>query len=219
MSRSKRRRGVSLPTPKASYGGFTLIELLIVIAIIIILLLIALPNFLEAHVRAKVTKAKGDLRSTATAVEAYQADQLKYPWPAHITSLNVPAFPPADPTDLHVPAAVTTPVAYITALPSETFYNLSDQGPDFGEGKQFPFHYGNDVSNAFFGAPNLIPDLTFRLFGQPRHTEYYLVSHGPDSDRDDFGGQEGTPVYFNPTNGAISNGDIYFFGSGIGFEN
>ncbi|MBK7496274.1 MAG: prepilin-type N-terminal cleavage/methylation domain-containing protein [Candidatus Omnitrophica bacterium] len=33
--------------------GFTLIELLIVIAIILILIGIALPNFLEAQVRAR----------------------------------------------------------------------------------------------------------------------------------------------------------------------
>ncbi|MBW7937580.1 MAG: prepilin-type N-terminal cleavage/methylation domain-containing protein, partial [Candidatus Omnitrophica bacterium] len=35
-------------------AGFTLIELLIVIAIILILISIALPNFLEAQMRAKV---------------------------------------------------------------------------------------------------------------------------------------------------------------------
>ncbi len=35
--------------------GFTLIELLIVIAIILILIAIALPNFMEAQMRAKVT--------------------------------------------------------------------------------------------------------------------------------------------------------------------
>ncbi|MBE7490114.1 prepilin-type N-terminal cleavage/methylation domain-containing protein [bacterium] len=37
------------------HSGFTLIELLIVIAIILILISIALPNFLEAQLRAKVT--------------------------------------------------------------------------------------------------------------------------------------------------------------------
>lgn len=43
--------------------GFTLIELLIVIAIILILISIALPNFLEAQVRAKVANTMGELRS------------------------------------------------------------------------------------------------------------------------------------------------------------
>ncbi|MCB9770557.1 MAG: prepilin-type N-terminal cleavage/methylation domain-containing protein [Candidatus Omnitrophica bacterium] len=51
--------------------GFTLIELLIVIAIILILIAIALPNFLEAQERAKVTRAKGELRSITTAAHEH----------------------------------------------------------------------------------------------------------------------------------------------------
>ncbi len=47
--------------------GFTLIELLIVIAIILILISIALPNFLEAQERARVARAKANLKSMQTA--------------------------------------------------------------------------------------------------------------------------------------------------------
>ena len=54
--------------------AFTLIELLIVIAIIAILALIAVPNFLEAQVRAKVSRVYADQRSIAVAVEAYSVD-------------------------------------------------------------------------------------------------------------------------------------------------
>ena len=54
--------------------GFTLIELLIVVAIIAMLAAIAVPNFLEAQARAKVARAKADLRTIATALESYSVD-------------------------------------------------------------------------------------------------------------------------------------------------
>lgn len=57
-----------------SLRGFTLIELLIVIAIILILIAIALPNFLEAQIRAKVTRAAGNLRSVQTASMTHLTD-------------------------------------------------------------------------------------------------------------------------------------------------
>ncbi|MCA9433681.1 MAG: prepilin-type N-terminal cleavage/methylation domain-containing protein, partial [Candidatus Omnitrophica bacterium] len=50
--------------------GFTLIELLIVIAIILILIAIALPKFLEAQVRAKIAKAKGEMRTLGIAMDS-----------------------------------------------------------------------------------------------------------------------------------------------------
>ncbi|MEO8376979.1 MAG: prepilin-type N-terminal cleavage/methylation domain-containing protein, partial [Candidatus Sumerlaeota bacterium] len=59
--------------------GFTLIELLIVVAIIAILAAIAVPNFLEAQTRSKVSRVKADMRSIATAVEAYRIDNNTYP--------------------------------------------------------------------------------------------------------------------------------------------
>jgi prepilin-type N-terminal cleavage/methylation domain-containing protein len=54
--------------------SFTLIELLIVIAIILILIAIALPNFLEAQIRAKVVRVKGEFRSIETALESFGPD-------------------------------------------------------------------------------------------------------------------------------------------------
>lgn len=59
--------------------GFTLIELLIVVAIIAILAAIAVPNFLEAQTRAKVSRVRADHRSIATAMEMYHIDTNLYP--------------------------------------------------------------------------------------------------------------------------------------------
>lgn len=56
---------------EARRGGFTLIELLIVIAIILILIAIALPNFLEAQERARVTRAKAHLKTMETAIYSH----------------------------------------------------------------------------------------------------------------------------------------------------
>jgi general secretion pathway protein G len=54
--------------------GFTLIELLIVIAIILILIAIALPNFLEAQIRAKVAASRANMRSIGQAMETFRID-------------------------------------------------------------------------------------------------------------------------------------------------
>jgi general secretion pathway protein G len=62
-----------------SQKAFTSIELLIVIAIILILIAIALPNFLEAQIRAKITKAKGELRSINIAMQEYYLEFDIYP--------------------------------------------------------------------------------------------------------------------------------------------
>jgi prepilin-type N-terminal cleavage/methylation domain-containing protein len=64
IPRSFSRKRVSISQWKRA---FTLIELLIVVAIIAILAAIAVPNFLEAQVRAKVAATKADIRSLALA--------------------------------------------------------------------------------------------------------------------------------------------------------
>ncbi|MDD4278659.1 prepilin-type N-terminal cleavage/methylation domain-containing protein [Candidatus Sumerlaeota bacterium] len=59
--------------------AFTLIELLIVVAIIAILAAIAVPNFLEAQTRSKVSRAKSDMRTLATGIESFMVDRNTYP--------------------------------------------------------------------------------------------------------------------------------------------
>ncbi len=64
-------------------SSFTLIELLIVVAIIGILAAIAVPNFLNAQVRAKVARSLADLRSIRTAMGMYSVDNgrnIMDPW-------------------------------------------------------------------------------------------------------------------------------------------
>jgi general secretion pathway protein G len=64
---------------KKRESGFTLIELLIVIAIIGILAAIAIPNLLNAVQRGKQKRSMSDMRTLATAIEAYAVDNNLYP--------------------------------------------------------------------------------------------------------------------------------------------
>jgi type II secretion system protein G len=59
--------------------GFTLIELLIVVAIIGIIAAIAIPNLLNAINRGRQKRTMADLRSVATALEAYSVDFNFFP--------------------------------------------------------------------------------------------------------------------------------------------
>ncbi len=73
-SKNSSRRGLAKAT-----RGFTLIELLIVVAIIAILAAIAVPNFLEAQIRAKVSRVSSDMRTLAIGLEAFRVDNDEYP--------------------------------------------------------------------------------------------------------------------------------------------
>ena len=61
------------------HKGFSLIELLIVVAIIGILVAIAVPNFLNAQIRARVARSQTDIRSIVTALESYRLDHNTIP--------------------------------------------------------------------------------------------------------------------------------------------
>jgi len=165
--------------------GFTLVELLIVIAIIGILVTIAVPNFLEAQVRSKVARMEADLRTLATGIEAYMVDENRYP-PA-----PVPA-PPTYETQEAKTWLLTTPVAYLAEIPLDIFTPENVQpspegGPFDIRGKYLKYITG--IENEYWLAFSNGPDLVF--------------SPGPMN----------TGVIYDPTNGTVSDGDIYRLGS------
>ncbi|MBI3577149.1 type II secretion system protein [Candidatus Gottesmanbacteria bacterium] len=59
--------------------GFTLIELLVVIVIMGILISLGLTSFTSTNRKNRDNRRKGNLRSIATALEAYYNDKGKYP--------------------------------------------------------------------------------------------------------------------------------------------
>ena len=119
-------------------NGFTLIELLIVIAIILILIAIALPNFLEAQMRAKTAKAQSEMRTLATAIEALRSERgvlLIDFWDDHTTEAffrirdvfagagaSKPMCAPSHPDGRSMECVyypLTTPVKYLVKIPQD----------------------------------------------------------------------------------------------------
>lgn len=190
--------------------GFTLIELLVVVAIIAILAAIAVPNFLNAQVRAKVSRARADMRTIVTALESYRVDNNRYPT-YHYADVDqaalefhiggkVPGFGIPDP-DWDGRNPLTTPIAYITSFPTDPFAPRKE-GPEYIR----QFLYVN-WQYAFQQVPTR-PQ--FFLMGQA-YGPYRLHSRGPNT----FGPEPGIP--YDPTNGVISDGDITY-GPNTGFD-
>ena len=105
---------------KFSPSGFTLIELLIVVAIIAILAAIAVPNFLEAQTRSKVSRTKADMRSMATALEAYAVDNNVYPQCHRFGVVLWPGLGDQKP----VLERLSTPVAYMTNVVAKDPFSI-----------------------------------------------------------------------------------------------
>lgn len=175
-------------------AAFTLMELLITVAIIAVLAAIALPNFLEAQTRSKVARAKADLRSVATALEAYATDQQGYP----------PDHPREDLNGYLAAPQLTTPLAYITGLKQiiDPFRRDFDLVPaDADE----VYRYWNVSARSKASAGD-----TAAANGALADGAWIASSAGPDLD-DDYpaaGDHLYETVSYDPTNGTRSSGDL-----------
>ncbi len=192
--------------------GFTLIELLIVVAIIAILAGIAVVNFLEAQTRAKVARAKSDLRTIATGLEFYRTDYPAYPayhyaqndtaengWSFHVGGdmSNIFVSPPFLGNN-----PLTTPVAYLNQPPRDVFGKLANiDSPETADYWYVNWDYAiTKVTGGFQGVFN---DL------RAEHGSWRIHSSGPDMKGPDTIVGEGQASY-DATNGTISRGDVLF---------
>jgi prepilin-type N-terminal cleavage/methylation domain-containing protein len=177
--------------PRRAAAAFTLIELLIVVAIIAILAAIAVPNFLEAQTRAKVSRVKNDLRVCATAIESYAVDDNSYPWDYYWTFG----------TEWDTWRQLTTPIAYLTTIYLDPFSGKT--------GPKAPFAYGLQKNR---------PSAPQRESYLAAGVQYLILSFGPDReetwDWSNFGEagadllRQMREILYDPTNGTLSRGDV-----------
>ena len=179
--------------------GFTLIELLIVVAIIAILAAIGIYNYMGAQTRAKVARAKSELKTVVLALEAYHVDYGTYPPYHYVTVTEFFLGGWADSWGVPLPFdganPITTPIAYITTMPNDPFYNKADTDPYERR------NYGYVNWDQAVGMTNT---LTVFQDAQAKFGSYRIHSLGPDR----FGPNTGIP--YDPSNGWNSTGDIFY---------
>ncbi len=201
--------------------GFTLIELLIVVAIIAILAAIAVPNFLEAQTRSRVSRAMNDLRTISLAMETYYVDNNTYP-PSAADSWLI-----SSKSSYMAQPHLTTPISYINSVPTDVFRYLG--GMADAQYRLYAVNYGYLAS----GGPkyniypyngwmtwSLGPDLFsnaggYRTYNQIIDNEALgeAGSYGTDPTSGLKIGtgsvNNGAGLRYDPTNGTVSLGDIY----------
>lgn len=176
--------------------AFTLTELLVVVAIIMILASIALPNFHQAHIKAKVTRCHADMRTIEQALEMYKVDNNAYPpW----TQNRVVGADDRHPNQIRY-YRMTTPVAYLSTVPVDPFATKKNAE----DWDHWSFAY--DYVDAFDPMNGIVdPDAWGHV--------WRVNSWGPDGANGHAGRYvgcvRGVPVFlYNPSNGVISDGDI-----------
>ncbi len=213
-------------------SGFTLIELLIVIAIILILISIALPNFLEAQVRARLTNTRACLHAYRTANESYFTDfnayvpdvnggetvrgRKGYSW-ATWWSVNR-KMPCGNVGELCTYAMLTTPIPYMKKLCYDPFLN-EQKDNRAGEPISLPEYTSYLAGSGADQTPT--PPNTRKWYAERSGLRYVILSRGADLDMD-AGNYDmlwlylgnhthhvtQIPAIYSATNGTYSNGDM-----------
>ena len=208
------------------------IEILIVILIMAVLAVAAIPKQRERRALSQYASCRADMYSLAMAIEAYHVEWDDYPYfpedqfasSGFMNSDNIETL------ELwmgYTPWTLTTPVAYLHELPIDQYWPkdgvLNPEGPNwFIENQLRLYHYDQHHSGTFGHSWN---ERT------AKGVEYLVLSIGPDllwragpfhNNILDFlnsrSGSGSLYMYYDPTNGALSDGEIVYHGPDVGFE-
>ncbi|MFH0792849.1 MAG: hypothetical protein V2A74_02320 [bacterium] len=169
------------------------------------------PNFSDAQLRQRLARVHNDLAAMCAAVEAYKVDYGKYPYDGYFIAYPPPGY------DHYwgFGYSMTTPVAYIDQLRVDPFREDGDYPVSF----MYRYRYtnirstwGTDYSSwTQRTSPSPYLDETLAYWG-----EYRVLSTGPDGLVGPFNVSwyynvipyTGFNLPYDPTNGALSLGDI-----------
>ncbi|MBN2326450.1 MAG: type II secretion system protein GspG [Candidatus Omnitrophica bacterium] len=181
--------------------SFTLIELLIVVAIIGVLAAIAVPNFLNAQIRAQIAKAESEMQALGTALEMYHMDKNRYPLFVGPDGVNI------NPVNRRL-IPLTTPIAYISSVPQDPFLKTR-YGVRIVENQHEAY-----VTYDYVDAWSIINHGKQAVVGRSlRCSEWQISGAGPDNNADTYG----TAPLYDATNGLKSWGDMYRLGPPTSF--
>jgi hypothetical protein len=157
-----------------------------------------------------------DMRSIKIALEAYCVDESDYPYSDYAVDYRDRLI------------CITTPIAYISTIPFDVFAEIAAQNPgvwpEWDERNDGGYDYWTHWAAWDYAEPHVNTDDPWNFPDSDIPTfKYQLRSLGPDQDYDGDNtvgstippsSYMGLVMPYDPTNGTISDGDIYTWGPG-----
>lgn len=176
-------------------------ETWIVLALVLGFLLLGLRTYRERRVIAQSDRMKEDMQLFAFAINTFRNEEGAYPLPEG----NAEGF------GAFLPVSLTTPVAYATHLLTDPFQPESDR-------HEVLRYLRRRDEGTTAGESDFDAFVREQIGGPVEDVDYVFWSRGPDGDLDTqrLPEMKINSVRYDPTNGARSNGDLFFWGPAIG---